>query len=383
MSFDILQIGPGADIGRLEAPWKELQEAGGVSHPMYSWEWMSIWWETFGHERSLLALVSREGGQVVTIGAFVRRRARMNRLFSFSRLELMATGEDECDEVFSEYVDLPTRPGSFPEASYRLADELLGLRGDNEWEDLVLHRVQPDSIVCRAFRRSAEKRGLSFSYLLANRSPYVNLPRSPAEYARELSSNRRQQIRRGIRALERMGKVFFEKAATVEDALSTLKLLAKLHQRYWRKRGKPGVFSSARFCRFHKQFIQRTFSLGWPELWTLRVGAETVACLYNLRLQGKVSFYQSGIRLFDDNRIRPGMIAHYLAIEEAIETGAKQYDFLLGESRYKVSLSNAERELVTVRISKPSLKETVRRACEAAARRVRNVILVHRDGRTR
>lgn len=369
-----VQICTAQDLRELEAAWRELQEAGGVSHPMYSWEWMATWWEVFGEQRSLLALIKRKGGKVEAIAPFVRHKARMNRFFLFRRLELMGTGEQEADEVFSECVDLPLRPEGRTQAARELADQILDSNHENKWDDVVLYRVRTDSAVCRAFGEGAANRGLSATRLASGRCPYVELPGSVEDYERQLSGNRRQQIRRGVRALEGMGKLSFEKAQTIEEALVSLKMLAELHGQRWQAAGKPGAFAGRRFSEFHRRFIERTFALGWPELWTLRVGQEPIACLYNIRYQRRVSFYQSGIKRLEDNRVRPGMLAHYFAIRDAIESGAVEYDFMLGESRYKVSLSNAARELVTLRIARRCAKERLRRAVVLVARPARGLV---------
>jgi len=368
LNIEILQTGSADDLRKLEAAWKEIQRSGGVSHPMYTWEWMGTWWEIFGEGRSLLAIIVREGGKAVAIAPFVRRKARMDRLFSFRRLELMGTGEPEQDEVYSEYVDLPTIPGTGSEVAETLIEELFEAVGQDECDDVVFYRVRLKSIVHHVARKLAEKKGLTMSHLSSGKCPYAALPGRLEQYDQKLSSSRRQQIRRSIRSLERKGKVSFAKAETVVNALETLNQLSELHEARWTTCGKPGAFASAKFSEFHNRFIRRTFSMGWPELWTLRVGTEAVACLYNIRYRDRICFYQSGVKTFKDNRLRPGIVAHYFAIKDAIESGAKEYDFLLGESRYKMSLSNATRELVTLRVSRDSPKERFRRVVVPAAK---------------
>jgi len=374
MSIQALRAGSEEEMGKLEAAWRSLQAAGGVAHPMYSWEWMETWWETFGRGRSLAAFVERSDGEAVAIAPFARRGARLNRLFTFRRMELLGTGEDERDEVFSEYVDMPARPGTPHEALGGLANEVLMLGGQDGWDDVVLHRVRPGSAVCEAFEAPAAEMGLAVSRLPSGKCPYVALPATLREYESQLTRSRRATIRRGIRVLEEMGPVRFQKAETEAEALSALDRLSELHQARWAAKGKPGVFASPRFVEFHRRFIRRTFALGWAELWTLRVGERPIACLYNVRYQRKISQYQSGVSPIETTAVSPGILANYLAIKDAIEAGAEEYDFMLGEQPYKVSLSNAVRELVTLRISRRCAKEGLRRAVVSAGRRVRRLL---------
>jgi CelD/BcsL family acetyltransferase involved in cellulose biosynthesis len=225
----------------------------------------------------------------------------------------------------------------------------------------------------RALVAAARSRRLRVEEERAGVCPYVALPADVDDYDRHLSSNRRQQLRRGIRGLETMGEVDFRCSETLQEARRDLKRLGRLHRDHWRARGREGAFAGERFRRFHRRFIERTFPLGWPQIWTLSLDGRPAACLYNIRFRDRIAFYQSGVRTLKDRRIRPGMIAHYYAIREAIRSGATEYDFLMGDARYKRSLSNAERELVTLRLCRPCLKERVRRVSVRLARGLRRL----------
>lgn len=374
MPFDVVQVSAGGALDALEGPWLEIERAGGVTHPMYSWPWVATWWEVFGDTRTLTAVIERDGARATAIAPFVRYTARMNRCFPVRRLALLGTGEPECDEVFAEYADLPCVPRAAGADAAPLMRELLRAAG-GACDDLLLCRVRADSAVHRAARACAAGDGFVACDTETGTAPYIALPKSFEDYEKQLSSNRRQQARRGLRALEKLGAVRFTRAETVEAALETLDTLGRLHQERWTARGKPGCFASARFMRFHRRFIQRTFPLGWPHLWTLRLNDEPIVCLYNICHQGRIAFYQSGMKTFEqEDAIRPGMVAHVMAIRAAIEQGATEYDFMLGDSRYKTSLSNATRELMTLRYYRRTVRERVRSVAVSAARRVRALV---------
>jgi CelD/BcsL family acetyltransferase involved in cellulose biosynthesis len=158
-----------------------------------------------------------------------------------------------------------------------------------------------------------------------------------------LSSNTRQQIRRSMRHYERLlgSPSRLQPAQTVTEALKYLYQLADLHQNSWKTRGRPGVFGSRKFIRFHEKLIRTCFPLGGIQLLRLQVGTEVVGILYSFTHSGRVYFYQSGFRYEDDNRFKPGLVAHYMAVQHCLagET-LKEYRFLAGDSRYKRSLSS-------------------------------------------
>ena len=101
-------------------------------------------------------------------------------------------------------------------------------------------------------------------------------------------------------------------------------------------------------------------------------GGETICLLYSFVDQGRVFFYQSGIRYREENRFRPGLVAHVCAIERCLELGLREYHFLAGDEtapRYKTSLSNAERKLAWARFQRPGVKTTLVRGLRSLKRR--------------
>jgi hypothetical protein len=72
----------------------------------------------------------------------------------------------------------------------------------------------------------------------------------------------------------------------------------------------------------------------------LSLNEQKLAFIYLLKDNDCWYFYLSAIKSFEDNRIKVGLVAHLMIIEDAIKNSIKKYDFLAGEARYKRSLSN-------------------------------------------
>ena len=95
------------------------------------------------------------------------------------------------------------------------------------------------------------------------------------------------------------------------------------------------------------------------DLVRVRFGETVVGVLYNLRLRGYVSFYQSGLVYSNDNRCKPGLVTHALTIEHYLTGDTIEYDFLAGDPstlRYKQSLAHESRQLVWEEFFFPTLK---------------------------
>ena len=360
-----------SDIGHLKAAWRQIQGQGGVSHPMYSWEWMSTWLEVFGDDCCLLAFILEENGKPQAIVPMVGRKTTTNKVFSFNRLTIIGTGEPQKQEVFTEYADFPALQGDNACMAASLAEAVSHLEGEFGWDDIVLYRIRPGSFARLFSEELGQKQGYRAAQTDSGVCYYIELPETMEDYMYELSKKRRYQTRRSIRDLNDLGELTSRKAHTVEEALSILDDLRKLHQQRWQNKGEPGACASEPFMRFHRRFINRTFDLGWPYLWALELDGRPIACRYNIRYNNNVACYLSGMTLLENNRIQPGIVVHYYAIKDAIESGAREYDFLVGAQSYKESLSNASRKLVTIRVSKNNFKERLRRLAVPTAKKAR------------
>jgi CelD/BcsL family acetyltransferase involved in cellulose biosynthesis len=105
----------------------------------------------------------------------------------------------------------------------------------------------------------------------------------------------------------------------------------------------------------------------------LRVVGEggTIGCLYNFLFRGRVYAYQSGLAYSPDNRLKPGLVSHDEAMELNRKAGARVYDFLAGEARYKASLSTGVAQLSWVVVQRPRFDFKLEEAIRSLKRRTR------------
>jgi CelD/BcsL family acetyltransferase involved in cellulose biosynthesis len=175
--------------------------------------------------------------------------------------------------------------------------------------------------------------------------------------------------------LEELGAVQYSVADNQEEVDKLSKTLIDLHQSRWESEGKPGVFSSDKYRSFHSRIMSTALERGWLRLGALKLDDNYLACEYNFSFNNKIYSYQSGVNIFKEWNLSIGTIADVYAIGNAISDGSAEYDFLAGASDYKVRLSKGEHHIVTIRVGKPSLKETLYQAAKRlkrfARRRVR------------
>jgi CelD/BcsL family acetyltransferase involved in cellulose biosynthesis len=160
---------------------------------------------------------------------------------------------------------------------------------------------------------------------------------------------------RARRLYAAMGPLSLRAANSADEALAMLEQLKALHQRSWRRRGRPGCFATPVFEAFHRDLIRHRFRSGEIQLLRAAAGDQAIGYLYNFAYGDRVYAYQSGFDYAADGRLKPGLLTHALAIERAMREGYATYDFMAGENRLKSSLASQWRDIVWLSVQRPSV----------------------------
>jgi CelD/BcsL family acetyltransferase involved in cellulose biosynthesis len=348
---------PGVQVSAADwCQWPDLREswaelAAGIEAPSFflNTDWIEAWLSVFGEALQPQFLVFRADTTVVGACILVRRRHRYGPV-AVRRIYLNTAGEDPADSPCVEYNDLPCRPGFEAQVASALWAHLRNMR----WDELVLAGFQ-EGPGCSALRTAFGE--MSW---VANERPslYVDLDRlreREQTYELVLSKNTRYQIRRSSELYRERGAIAVESAADTDGALRMLDELAELHQESWQKRGQPGVFSSTKFRAFHRALIRNAFPHGGILLTRVLAGDQTIGVLYSLHHAGRVCFYQSGLRYVDDSRYQPGMVTLFYSIQDCLDRGYKEFDFLAGDMLYKRRLATDARPLHWIVVERNTL----------------------------
>jgi CelD/BcsL family acetyltransferase involved in cellulose biosynthesis len=300
-----------------------------------SWRWMESWLRATG--ATPLLVKAQDGNRTMALGLLnpVRRR---RHFISVNQLCLHETGRAECDAVMIEHNNF-LMDRSAP--SQLLVEILRALKSAGPaWDEIVLGGVSSASLAAlQAAGLKAQTDRLSPDFA-------VDLSQSWEE---TLSANQRAQLRQSRTFAERSGPLKLEAAANAEQALEFFGKLADLHTAYWQQRNKPGAFASEFSQAFHRELISSQNGPAGVELLELAAGPEILGYLYNFQYGGRVYNYQSGFSYSQDNRHRPGLIAHALAITRAQKNGMRIYDFLAGDAHYKARLGQQMGTLIWCR----------------------------------
>ena len=362
------------ELERIRGEWEQLLEQSSGHFPSLTPTWALAWWRVFGPEagRRLRALVVRDGRAIVGLLLLVARRSMYRRFLPLQRLEILASGEDEVDEIYSEYLGPIAVTGREDEVAAALVRHLDDDR--QSWHEILMTALDEQSPVVRALPAAFSARGLACESQIVARCPFIALPKSWDEYLAALSSDNRYMVRRSLRDFERWaGKNWKVEVARGHADLAPGKaILQRLHEHRWKD---DGAFASCLFSRFHDLVMPELLDRGELDLRWLVVNGERIAASYCVAHDNRLYYVQGGRATDVPKGVRPGIVLHLHTIRAAIEAGRLEYDFLGGDARYKDQLSTAVRPLIELRVMRPSLPGAARSAVEAG----RKVYLRARD----
>jgi CelD/BcsL family acetyltransferase involved in cellulose biosynthesis len=318
-----------SELFTLRDAWNELLKKSASDTAFLTWEWMYTWWECFGEGKKLFIVIAEDEGAIVGIAPLHLTRERIFGLRSLRHLEFLgSTG------VITEYQDFIILKGREQELVPAFLDFLF--ERFLEWDAMNLVSMKKDGINLIQVRMYCDVKGIQYWEYNSNISPYIELPASFDEYMQSLSRNSRWRFRSLKKKLESGRKVEMLETKDKIAAAADFSTIMHLHQKRWDQKGGTGSFAQHRiqYLKFHNKIVQRFFDNGWLYLLRLIVDGLPVAGQYNFIYNNVVYYHSVG---FDPEwaEHNVGSVLQLNAVEDSIQKGATEFDFLRGTEQYK------------------------------------------------
>jgi CelD/BcsL family acetyltransferase involved in cellulose biosynthesis len=242
-----------------------------------------------------------------------------------------------------------------------------------EWDELYARAIEAS--VAEIYRDAGRHAGLTTR--MTDTCPYYyvdldSIRTSGTDYLSQLSRNTRYQVRRAIKGYSSAGPVRVRIAETLDEAQVFFDRLTDLHQEYWVEKGEPGAFGDEFRQSFHSRLIESRFAHGEVHLVEVSAPDQVIGFLYNFCYRGTVSNYQSGLSYSQDPKLKPGLVAHTMAIQNYLKGEQHAYDFLMGNHRYKRSLADCEGRMGKLVLQRPRLRFRAENALRHLRDRIRS-----------
>jgi hypothetical protein len=322
--------------------------------------WISTWLASLPTTINIFCVVGTVDNEPI-LAFFVSTKNNVRHKLLFTKnIYINSTGREHYDELTIEYNSILLATAIHGKKIPAILAQTVDFLSSNfKWEELYIHGATEKTY--RMFQQLTEDKGKRLLCKSERRVPshYVDLKKIRScnmDYYRLLSSNKRAQIRRSLKEYEKNSAIRVEQADTVEEAASMLAGLSRLHQQTWIRRGKPGSFANNYFTDFHTSLIKNIFTSGTVQLLKFSNNTKTIGYIYNFIYNNEVFFYQCGFNYSNNNKMRPGIVSHYLAIRHNAINNYDNYYFLAGTAQYKASLSTDTDYLTWMKIQKKRKK---------------------------
>ncbi|MBI1912734.1 MAG: GNAT family N-acetyltransferase [Deltaproteobacteria bacterium] len=312
--LNIMEIDTVDELESIRDEWTELFSRCASATPFQSPQWLIPWWNHFGNGRLMCLTVRIEG-----------------RLAGIAPLYLGFNKTEKKKEIFfigtgiSDYLDFLFEPGI----------ELIGteivfnflLSSSVNWDRCDLQEIKessPTLAIDSGLSKRKEKHGIC---------PVLKLPGTFEQYLKSLPSGYRTRVRRSQKTLEKEGKVKIEKAGR-DNLNECMDALFRLHRARWEMEGQKGVLADKRIQAFHSELAKGMLEAGMLRLYRLKLDGRDIAAVYGFAKSKRFYSYLGG---FDPEflKLSPGRVLMAKVIEDEINSGIEEFDFLRGEEKYK------------------------------------------------
>ncbi len=341
------------EIGKEE--WNDLLIRSRNQSVFMTWIWLMTWWAVYGEDNELWWLnVRNEKGTLVGSAPLYLRRHSNGLTLPHREIRFIGTGAPVSPEHLDVLIDCKKSEETLKAIGQYLTDH------QNDWDVLLL-----TDLTCKENSGTPAARELAELLSKQNTSvqiedqlplaPYIRLPNTWDEYFKSLGKWLRRTIARQrnkqTRELDMSFYIWSSKDGGFDTAFGKFEKLYALRKESVKVENK--FEKSCGYQKFHRLLASRFAEAGWLNLAFLKIGDREVACEYTFKYLDTLYSYQCGFDPeFGKNNVFKVLRSY--VIEDAIQSGIKEFDLLRGEESYKYDWKALPRKKQTLRCFSPT-----------------------------
>jgi CelD/BcsL family acetyltransferase involved in cellulose biosynthesis len=322
--------------------WNQLLENNSINVPFLRYEFLSAWWQHRGggewdaDSLYILTARSQDGELVGVLPLFESKNHAGNPA-------LILLGSVE----IADFLDVLCKPELLEEFLDAVLAHLKAEQ-DSAWETVELFNILETSPTLGVLQAAAQAHGLTYAQERLQPAPYIKLTADFDAYLESLDGRYRRELMRKIRnALGYFIPVTVKKVGDGED------LQAEVEDFFTMMRDEPqkDAFLTEPMAAQMQALIRAAAENGWLDMRWLVVGRDKAAGYVNFQYNDRVWVYNSA-RADKFSNLSPGIALLGLLIQEAIEEGKKEFDFMRGDEEYKYQHGGQDRWVLKATISR-------------------------------
>jgi CelD/BcsL family acetyltransferase involved in cellulose biosynthesis len=313
--------------------WQELLKADPNRHVFATAEWNRVWWRHFGSGKDLFVLIMERDGTTFAIVPLYRKEEDGRGILRFN-------GGIDLTDYLGPICSLDDRDI----VAGTLVEWLAST--DVRWDEFDAHNMPVPLGFSEFLVKHAERHGFEFRGEEEETTAVLPLPKKWDDYLDHLNPKERHELKRKRRRLGRDHPDARMRSADEASLQSDLERFIELHRG---AEGTKGRFMGSEIAEFFRRIAADFLPLGWLRLDVLEIAGRGVAATFGFQLDNTFYLYNSA---FDPSlrRLAPGYILVSQLVEDAIDRGLRQFDFLRGPERYKYQFGARPLPLHNVRV---------------------------------
>jgi CelD/BcsL family acetyltransferase involved in cellulose biosynthesis len=313
--------------------WQELLASDPNRHVFATAEWNRVWWRQFGGGKDLFVLIMKRDSEPIAIVPLYRKEEDGRRVLRFN-------GGIDLTDYLGPICSLEDRDA--------VAETLVGWLASKEveWDEFDAHNMPVPLGFSEFLVNHSDRHGFSFKAEQEETTAVLSLPPKWDDYLAFLTPKERHELKRKRR---RLGRDHPDARMRSSDEASWKADLERFIELHRGAEGTKGRFMGPEIADFFRLIASEFIPLGWLRLDVLEIADRIVAATFGFQLDNTFYLYNSA---FESSlrRLSPGYILVSQLVEDAIERGLRQFDFLRGPERYKYQFGARPLPLNNVRV---------------------------------
>ena len=342
----------------LAAEWEALLARSVTETTFLRPYWQKAWWRAYEAGKELRVLTVREeGGELVGIAPLFLHAMAVDPAAALPALNIERPSVPEPSVVrrilhpvggteVSDYLDWIVARQEAP-STYKALWRYLA-NSVHDWDLLDLHCIPDGSPTLAHLPQLARSSGLSVSIEREEVCPIIELQDSWDGYLATLSKKQRHEIRRKVRKAHREAQVEWRRAIAGDALEEDIELFFRLHEA---SAPDKAAFWNDETRRFFRDVTWALHQEGRLELSLIYYNGEPVASLFCFREKDSILVYNSGYEPERYRSLSSGLVLLSHVIEDAIERGFREFDFLRGDERYKYDFGGVDKVIYRLGVS--------------------------------
>ena len=324
----------------LEAEWNDLLGRARFNSIFLTYEWQTTWWDALG-QGDLWIVAFRCAQSQALIGIAPLFLHTVEKGANAGKRQFNLVG---CIEV-SDYLDIIAARGREDEIYAALLAWLHGPEAP-AWDILDLCNLPEASRTYHALPELAAASGLRVEVVQEDTAPQFALPMRYESYLQDrVEKKQRHEIRRKQRRAEReaaLGLYVVGAEHLLEAEIDDFVALQRA------SRADKADFMTPQMRRFFLAIARRMLEAGWLRLLFLTIDGDKAATLFAFEYDHRFWLYNSGYDPDAHAQLSPGWVLLSYAIQYAIASGCRVFDFMQGDEEYKYRFGAVDYKVMRV-----------------------------------